>query len=147
MALETSGLFAPAKLTELIDVVDLFLMDIKVIDDKLHKKLTGVSNKQILSNFAAIIKQGGHEKILPRIPLIPSVNTQPESVKQIIAFLKSCGHPGPVHLMPYNPLAKNKWEKIGRGNEYRVFGRMDEEILNLVTRQFEDASFEVVINK
>ncbi len=147
VALETCGLFAKDKLAALIEAVDLFLMDIKIIDDERHKELTGAGNELILSNFSEIVKRAGHEKVLPRIPLIPSVNAGAEEIGRIVDFLKSISHPGPVHLMPYNPLAKNKWEKLGRGGDYRDFGRLEDRDLSRVAGQFESAGFKVVINK
>ena len=46
-----------AKHTELNKYVDLFLVDIKHIDDEKHKALTGVSNKNNSVSFAEAIKK------------------------------------------------------------------------------------------
>jgi len=48
--------------------------------------------------------------------------------------------------MPYNKLAKTKYEKVGMGNTYRDMGELTEEDLQNITNLFEQHSFHVVIN-
>ena len=54
-----------------IEYVDLFLYDIKIIDNILHNKYTGVSNKRIHENLMKLIESD--KEIELRIPLIPNV--------------------------------------------------------------------------
>ena len=69
VTLDTSG-FAPWKTIEKIkDKIDLFLYDIKLLDDELHQKYTGVSNKLILKNFEKLDKEG--RNLIIRFPIIP----------------------------------------------------------------------------
>ncbi|MFX1514452.1 MAG: 4Fe-4S cluster-binding domain-containing protein, partial [Promethearchaeota archaeon] len=49
--LDTCGYASWNILKKIKDKIDLFLYDIKIIDNKEHQKYTGVSNNQILSNF------------------------------------------------------------------------------------------------
>jgi len=51
VTVDTCGYFSNDALNKIIPFVDLFLYDIKFIDDNLHRKHTGVSNEVILSNF------------------------------------------------------------------------------------------------
>ena len=48
--------------------------------------------------------------------------------------------------MPYNKLAKTKYEKVGMGHLYRDMGELLEEDLQNITRLFQQHSFQVVIN-
>jgi len=146
-AIETCGYFNPKLIDDLIPVVDLFLFDIKHIDPDLHKKYTGVSNEKILENFKTLYKKVGSKGIICRIPLIPKININHQTIQGIINFLQDIGYNGPIHLMPYNKLAKTKYEKIGRGGEYRDMGELHEEDIEEIIKIIEKDSFEAVINE
>lgn len=146
-AIETSGLFSHELLEKLLDLVDLFLYDIKHIDPNTHRRFTGVSSEIILSNFSEILSRAGADRIIPRIPLIPGFNDDDESLDLIMSHLKDLGYSGPVHLMPYNRMAKTKWEKIGRGPSYKDMGDQPDEALEKIIARFEGASFETVCNR
>ena len=145
-AIETCGYFNDDIIEDLIEYVDLFLFDIKHIDSLTHKEYTGVPNDKILANFSALHLKIGSERIIPRIPVIPGVNTDEKTIKSIASFLNNLNYNGPVHLMPYNRLAKTKYEKVGMGNLYRDMGELSEEDLQNITRLFQQYSFHVVIN-
>ena len=147
IALETCGCFKEELLEELAGLVDLFLYDLKSVDSENHKRFTGVSNKLILSNFEKILALAGSEKITPRIPLIPGFNSDDASIDAIAGFLQEAGYSGEVHLMPYNRLAKIKWEKVGKGASYRDFGELSDKNIGYIASRFERAGFDVVCNR
>jgi pyruvate formate lyase activating enzyme len=144
-ALETCGYFNDSIRKELIQLVDLFLYDIKHIDSKAHEKYTGVTNEKILENFSFILREVGNERIIPRIPLIPSVNDDEIIIQGIITFLKSVNYSGEVHIMPYNKLAKTKYEKIGKGDRYQDLGNLTEEKLDRIVKLIESQSLKVTV--
>ncbi|MFX1570184.1 MAG: glycyl-radical enzyme activating protein [Promethearchaeota archaeon] len=145
-AIETCGYFNDDILEELTKYVDLFLFDIKHIDSLTHKEYTGVANDKILANFSALYLKIGNERIIPRIPVIPGVNTDEDTIRSIASFLNNLNYNGPIHLMPYNKLAKTKYEKVGMGNLYRDMDELSEEDLQNITRIFQQYSYHVVIN-
>lgn len=145
-ALETCGHFNPALITPLAEVTDLFLFDLKHADAAVHRAFTGVANKKILANFSALLKKVGHRRVVPRIPVIPGFNAHPHAMNGIITLLQANGYMGPVHLMPYNALAKSKWEKIGKADAFCHMGELTEQTLQGIRRQFEEASLEAVVN-
>lgn len=146
-AIETCGYFKANIIAELIKSVDLFLFDIKHADLNEHKKFTNVSNEKILENFAKIHLKVGSDKIVARIPIIPGVNTDLKTIEQIATFLKNINYNGPVHLMPYNKMAKTKYEKVGKGHLYQDMGDLTEDKLEEITKKFEQYNFEVVCNR
>lgn len=145
-ALETCGQFREELIAPLCECVDLFLFDIKHVDPDTHERFTGKPNELILANFSKILKLVDAERIVPRVPLIPGFNTDEKYIAAIISFLKESGHPGPVHLMPYNRLARTKWEKIGRAGEYKDMGELSDSDVNAIVEEFGNAGFETVIN-
>jgi pyruvate formate lyase activating enzyme len=145
-ALETCGYFANELIPDLIDKIDLFLYDIKHIDSDIHKRFTGVANGEILDNFVRILKKAGPARIVPRVPLIPCFNADRGSLEGICLFLKKARYRGPVHLMPYNRMAKSKYEKVGRGGRYRDMGELSAEMIDEFIALLHDYGFEAVIN-
>jgi pyruvate formate lyase activating enzyme len=145
-ALETSGLFHADLVERLVSCVDLFLYDVKCIDEAVHRQFTGVSNRQILANFEEILGRAGVERVLPRIPVIPGFNAAPDAIDQITAFLKGLGYSGAVHAMPYNKLAKTKYEKLGVGEAYADMGELTEPQLEAILERIARSSFTAVCN-
>ncbi|MHA1150536.1 MAG: glycyl-radical enzyme activating protein [Promethearchaeota archaeon] len=145
-AIETCGYFKDDLIHDLIENVDLFLYDIKHIDSDLHKKFTNVSNEKIIANFEKILNLVSSDRLVVRIPIIPRVNTDLKIIKKIAEYLVKTGYKGPIHLMPYNKLAKTKYEKIGRGEFYKDFGDLTETLLESIIKELKKKSFEVVVN-
>jgi len=144
IALETCGFFDPQLLSPLLQLVNLFLYDLKQVDSEFHRQATGVGNEKILDNFTNILGAAGAGRIIPRAPLIPGFNIDERSIKGLINFLKSSGYHGPVHLMPYHGWAKGKYQRIGRGSEFRQPGSLDQDQLQMVAREFGSAGFEPI---
>ena len=83
-AVQTCG-FAPEPVfRQALALADLFLFDLKLIDDGLHRRYTGVSNTQILRNFSLLAHSG--RPLLVRVPLIPGVTDTPQNLDAIAAF-------------------------------------------------------------
>ncbi len=136
-AIETCGYFNSELIEDLVKLVDLFLFDIKHTDSEMHKKFTYVPNEKILSNFQIILNKVGSNRIICRIPIIPGVNNKIETIENISNFLKSVGYSGAVHLMPYNKMAKTKYEKVGKTALYRDMGDLTENELLSIKKVFE----------
>ncbi|MFA5890516.1 MAG: glycyl-radical enzyme activating protein [Actinomycetota bacterium] len=142
-ALETAGLFPRELLQPLADVTDLFLFDIKHVDDEKHRAGTGTGNRSILENFAALIGVVGSGRVTPRIPLIPGFNTEAEDIEAIAAFLVAAGYSGETHLMPYHGWAKGKYESLGRLADYRDLSSELPVDVERISAQFEERGFGV----
>ncbi len=110
-AVDTSG-FTPWKiLDEIRPLVDLFLFDLKLMDEIRHRQWTGVSNTKILSNLRKLSELG--HQILIRIPIIPGINDDEENLGQTAAFLTSLPNVPPVELLPYHNIAEGKYAGLG----------------------------------
>jgi len=116
-ALDTSGCASWATLDEVRPYVDLFLYDLKVMDDERHREFTGVSNRSILSNLQALSARG-HNLII-RVPVIPGINDDDETVRQIGAFAGALPHVQSVDLLPYHHIAVDKYLRLNK--PYRLF--------------------------
>ncbi|MBC8181932.1 glycyl-radical enzyme activating protein [candidate division KSB1 bacterium] len=112
--IDTCG-FAPYSVFEKIDpFVDLYLYDIKICDDELHKKYTGVSNNLIHGNLVRLSKLNKNINI--RIPLIPGVVDTEDNITNLIRFISTLKNIKQIDLLPYNKIGEGKYEKINRKN-------------------------------
>jgi pyruvate formate lyase activating enzyme len=146
-AVETCGHFKRDSLVKLEELSDLTLFDIKHSDSNKHRQFTGVGNELILDNFKYLIERAGMSRIIPRIPLIPGFNTDAESQHCIMSFLEEAGYTGPVHLMPYNNMAKSKYKKIGRGQEYCDFGDLTDAMKSEISMIAKAHGYAPVLNE
>ena len=143
VTLDTSG-FAPWKTLELIkDKIDLFLYDIKLIDDELHQKYTSVSNKQILSNFEKLDKEG--KNLIIRFPVIPGLTDTPFNIDKMCAWMRTLSRTNEIHLLPYHKIAKGKYQKMNL--DYRLENLEAPSItwMDELSEKFEDIGFLVNI--
>jgi pyruvate formate lyase activating enzyme len=109
-ALDTCG-FAPwSTLDNLRDDVDLFLFDLKLVDEARHILHTGVSNRLILENLQRL-SEAGHE-ILVRVPLIPGCTMDADNLSQIAAHVASLPRPAAIELLPYHHTAQAKYRQL-----------------------------------
>ena len=122
-ALDTSG--NPFKLEpeylekfdRLMEVTDLFILDIKEMDDAKHtdpakhKELTGCPNKNILA-LATYLSDHGREMWIRHV-LVPELTDDEEGLKALADFIKTLKTVSRVEILPYHTLGVFKWEKLG----------------------------------
>lgn len=106
--IDTAGNVDWKEFEKVIPYTDLFLYDIKCYSDDLHKKLTGVSNKLILSN---IVKLSRTSDVVVRIPIIPNVNTSEEELDSVSLFLEKLKIKD-IELLPYHSLGEEKYKQL-----------------------------------
>ena len=83
------------------------------MDDKKHKKYTGISNQKILSNLVELAKTGADINI--RIPLIKGVNDDEENIVQSAKFIAAlAGDKKTVNILPFHNIAIPKYLKLGQ---------------------------------
>ncbi len=110
-AVDTCG-YAPASVVEAIaERTDLFLYDLKLMDDERHLNATGCSNHVILDNLRFLDSHGSDLWI--RIPLIPGINDDRENLHDICKFLSSCASLQHVQLLPYHRGGTSKQHRWG----------------------------------
>jgi pyruvate formate lyase activating enzyme len=114
-ALETCGYASWDIIKKVKDKIDLFLYDIKIIDESEHQKYTGVSNAIILSNLQKLDGEG--KNIIVRFPVIPGITDTEENVEQVTRFIGRLRVVREMNLLPYNKLGKGKYEKLNRPNK------------------------------
>ena len=110
--IETSCYVPMEKMRELLPYLDHVCCDVKHMDDEIHKKLTGVSNRQIHENIRMI----SHEKdLILRFPIIPTCNDSEENIDATADFIKTLGDKfNRVDLLPYHTMGAVTYRRLGR---------------------------------
>ncbi len=143
MAVDTCG-HAPVDAFNCIrDYVDLFLYDLKVMDDVRHREVTGASNALILSNLR-LLSENGH-KIILRVPLIPSINDDEDNLRQIAQLAQSLPSVERIDILTYHKIGRDKYERIGKINPMPETEPPEEEQVNAIAKQLQDYGLKVKI--
>lgn len=124
-AVDTCGMVSKAALDKVIPYADIFLYDIKAIDEDVHIKCTGHSNKQILENIKYLDSLG--KDIEVRIPYVPAYNDN--QMEKIAEFLKPLKSVKRVKVLPYHNYAGSKYQALGLENSLPLQLPTEEEIL------------------
>jgi pyruvate formate lyase activating enzyme len=110
-ALDTCG-HAPWKVLDKVrPLVDLFLYDVKIMDDARHRRFTGVSNALILENLEAL--SAGGSRIVVRVPIIPGINDDEDNLRRLAAYVAALPQVEGLALLPYHATATAKYERLG----------------------------------
>lgn len=116
-AVETTGCVPTEHLVRIMDYVDVFLYDIKSINDDRHKRLTGVSNELIIRNIRFL--RENEKTVVMRIPLIPENNFLEEELDAMWKLADEI-RIKEINIMPYHNLGEVKYERLSE--EYRLKG-------------------------
>ncbi|MBU2510463.1 glycyl-radical enzyme activating protein [bacterium] len=115
-ALDTSGFASAETIQGLSEFVDLFLFDLKLINNERHLLYTGVSNQQILKNLRWLAKKGKRLNI--RFPVIPGITDTKENIKDLKQLLKELENVNHISLLPFHNIAAGKYERFGMENKF-----------------------------
>jgi len=135
-AVETSLYCQTTEITDLLPLIDLWIVDLKLIDEEKHKQYTGVGNELILSNLRFLA--GKEVDILVRIPLIPEITATKENITGISGFLNSLPRNLPVELINYNPLTESKYPWLNKSYDLSACQPLSEAELDNCRSYLED---------
>ena len=105
-AVDTCGCAPQDTLLQVAPLADLFLYDLKVVDDDLHREATGVSNAVILDNLKVLGQC--RARIWIRVPIIPGWNDSDQQLTATARLAASVAGVEQVQLLPYHELGRHK---------------------------------------
>ena len=139
--IDTTGFFPSEKMKKVAELADLFLFDLKQMDDELHKKYTGVSNRLILENLQMLDKL--EKDIWIRFPLIPGFNDDESNIFRMLDFLNRLRKKHPVQILPYHKIGKQKYSRFGIKYKMKGVEEQSPKHTDSIKKYFEAAGFAV----
>ena len=100
-----------SRFQELMELTDLFLLDIKIMDGEKHRFLTGHGNENIL-DMARFLSDRGKDVWLRHV-LVPGLTDGEEDLRALAEFAASLKNVKRFEVLPYHTLGLFKWEKLG----------------------------------
>ena len=92
-------------------LVDLFLCDVKHMDNDAHQRLVGAGNSLILENIRRLADLD--ERTIIRVPIIPGFNDGEVNIAATGAYVASLKQVTQVDILPYNELSRAKASRLG----------------------------------
>jgi len=111
-ALDTCGHASWRNLDRLRGDVDLFLYDLKLMDEDRHRLFTGAPNRRILENLRALAARG--HRIVLRVPLVPGINDDDDNLDAVRRLAASLPTLAGLDLLPYHRVGVDKYARVGR---------------------------------
>lgn len=127
-AIETCGFSNWSQLDAILQYVDLIHLDIKHMDDEMHRKLTGVPNQTILENAR---KAAQMCDMIIRIPVVPGCNDTDENIRATARFAAGLGgRLQRIELLPYHQLGMHRYSQLGMDYELKEVQTPDDDHMN-----------------
>jgi pyruvate formate lyase activating enzyme len=110
--LDTSGYALWEDFIELLPYIDLVLYDVKIMDNHLHQKYTGVDIHLVQENLSCLVDYG--KKVFIRYPVLPGVNDSREQIQNLGTYLSKLEGITRVDLLPYHAMSAEKYSRLDR---------------------------------
>lgn len=99
------------KFDKLLEYTDLFLLDIKHIENTSHKELTGQSNRNVL-DFAEYLSDRGKDVWIRHV-VVPEITYQEADLKALGYFLGGLKNIKALDVLPYHTMGTVKYDNMG----------------------------------
>ncbi len=141
--IDTSG-YAPNDIFEaIINNVDLFLYDLKLLNEEEHIKYTGVALDLILDNLHYLCKK--KKEIIIRIPIIPSITDSSKNITQIGDFVSKLKCIPRIDILAFNKMGEAKYKRLKKPYMLNNIAPPSEERMNEIKQQLESFDLNVKI--
>jgi len=144
-ALDTCGYAPWDVVADMLPLTDLFLYDVKHVDDGKHREGTGVSNVRILENLEklAVRCRDGYPEIRVRIPVIPGFNDTTAEIEAILVFLKRLETIRHLELLPFHQYGESKYKRLQKRYPLATCPGCDPQFLDACVDLAVELGFEV----
>lgn len=110
--IDTSGYASREDFLSVIPFTDLFLFDIKHLNNIRHQELTSAPNTIILSNLSLLLQHGC--RVIIRVPVIPGLNDDAIHLEKMREFLSGLedNKPEKLCLLPFHKTGASKYKRM-----------------------------------
>lgn len=93
----------------IVELTDLFLLDIKSMNSNMHQIITGEGNTNTLA-FAEYLAEVG-KPVWMRYVIVPSLNDRIHCMRKMAKWAAAMGNVEKVELLPFHKMGEWKWKK------------------------------------
>ena len=140
--IETSGYASRSVLESIMSYIDLFLYDLKLINDSDHRKYTGVSNRIIKENLKFLVMKG--VEVVVRFPVVPTITDTNENIASLLEFLSLLKGVEEVDILPFHDV-EEKYRHLGVKYKMPIHNTPSKERLLWIKERIESLGFYVKI--
>lgn len=141
-AVDTTGYCSEKALETILPYTDLFLYDIKHLDNKIHIAQTGVSVLPILRNFQKILNS--QKTIIVRYPLIPGINDSIEYCEKLKNYLFQYKEKiESIDILPFHKISDHKYDRMNIMNKMKNVDLHTNEYVKDIEKYFISHGFRV----
>ena len=140
---QTSAAVPEASVLAVLDVVDLFQLDLKHVDARRHRELTGLGNERIHANARLLLERGADVQL--RMPVLPALNDDDEHLTRVAALLATLGASS-LRLVPYHRLYLDKYAALGLRPPVADLVPPSDGVMARVKRTFERLGVSVAVD-
>lgn len=140
--IDTSGYADWSQFEKIIDNTDLFLFDIKHMDNEKHFKYIGIGNTVILENLKKLSERGSN--IYIRMPIIAGVNDDDKNIDAAVDFISKLNiiH---VNLLPYHKMGMDKYVRLNKKYKLSGLEKPSDEVMDKIADKFKKAGIKTKI--
>jgi len=142
-ALDTTGFVSKTKMEEIASLTDVFLYDVKLLNNEQHIKYTGVSNKQILENLRWL--DDNNYNVTLRFPVIPGITDTEENINGLKTLMTELKHTRNIDLLPYHNISNSKYIRFRKENRMGKTTALENKDLKNLQRELAQTGFNVQI--
>jgi glycyl-radical enzyme activating protein len=126
-AIDTAGNVPWSAFEMVLPVTDYLLFDIKTLNDDIHRKATGVSNRLILENLGKLRRRD--VRLIIRIAIIPGINDSPSELDSIATELRDFDNIYKIELLPFHAIGKTKYHALDRAYQAEELSLPDPDLI------------------
>ncbi|MBN2183333.1 MAG: glycyl-radical enzyme activating protein [Sedimentisphaerales bacterium] len=142
-AIDTTCFAEPQVILNVASKTDLFLCDIKHMDNSTHKEYTGVGNELILNNIRELAGMGA--KLIIRVPVIPGFNDDRKNIESTAEFVKTLQNVKRIDILPYNRGGLEKSSRLSDDFDLMHTKVPGDEDMEVIADTYRNYGFEVKI--
>jgi pyruvate formate lyase activating enzyme len=141
-AVDTSGFLGARASEDFLDLVDLFLLDIKAGDEELYHLVTSAELAPTL-RFARRLSDRGN-RMWVRYVLVPGLTDAADDVEKVARFTSTLAHVERVEVLPFHQLGTGKWADLQLSYQLADVPPAAPELVRRVEDQFRTHGLTVV---
>ena len=142
-AVDTSCYAEPGIVEMVGKKTDLFLCDLKHMDNEMHERFTGVGNNLILDNIRRLSEAG--KEIVIRMPVIPGFNDDRANIEATGKFTASLQGVSRIDILPFNRGGEEKSARLTTDIKPMQVETPKAEEMSSIAKELSKYGFEVKI--